>query len=49
MIARAFDLLFVLALVAPPATVVIGAALLLLPRRVRRGFGVRQTPRTVGA
>jgi len=37
MIERAFEVLFVLALVAPPATVVVGALLLAWPRQLVHG------------
>lgn len=36
MVERAFEFLFVLALVAPPAAVILGVLLLAWPRRVQR-------------
>jgi hypothetical protein len=41
MIARVFDVLFVLAFFVPPATILAGALLLALPSRTRR-----RAPRT---
>ncbi len=47
MVERVFAYLFLLAIFAPPATVVAGALLLLI--RPRRGHAVTHVPRAVGA